>query len=62
MVSAVLCEGADPASTPVMTFDNGKVTINTDICEDLGYDYDDVAKAFEGLCTKTEPIRTAESF
>ena len=62
MAAAVLCEGSDPASTPVMTFDNGRVTVNTDMCEALGLRYEDIAKAFEGLCTVCEPIETAESF
>ena len=44
------------------TFDNGTATINTEICTELGYDYDTVAKAFEPYCTKINTITTAESF
>ena len=42
--------------------DNGTATINTEICTELGYDYDTVAKAFEPYCTKINTITTAESF
>ena len=62
MVAQILLEGADPASTPVMTFDNGTATINTDICAELGYDFDTVSEAFAPYCTRVEEITTAESF
>ena len=62
MVAQILLEGADPASTPVMTFDNGTATINTDICAELGYDYADVEAAFTSLCSRIVTLTTAESF
>ena len=62
MVADILLNGADPASTPVKTFDNGTATINTDICDKLGLDYDELAKTFEPYCTKVESITTAEEF
>lgn len=62
MVAQILLEGADPASTPVMTFDNGTATINTDICAELGYDYADVEAAFTDLCSRIVTLTTAESF
>lgn len=62
MVSGILTEGANPAETAVMTFDNGTATINTEICQQLGYDLAEVKASFEGLCTKIEEIQTAESF
>ena len=62
MVAQILLEGADPASTPVMTFDNGTATINTDICAELGYDYADVEEAFTDLCSRIVTLTTAESF
>ncbi len=46
MVSGILLDGNKPATTPVLTFDNGTATINTDICKELGLNYDDLAKAF----------------
>ncbi len=62
MINEILVEGADPATTPVMTFDNGIATVNTDICEQLGYDLDTVKAAFEPYCTSINEIQTAESF
>ena len=62
MVADILINGADPATLAVKTFDNGTATINTEICTELGYDYDTVAAAFEPYCTKINTITTAESF
>ena len=62
MAADILINGADPATLAVKTFDNGTATINTEICTELGYDYDTVAKAFEPYCTKINTITTAESF
>ena len=62
MVYDVLGNGSDPASTKVPTFDNGTATVNTEICETLGYNFDDISKAFEPYCLKIRPIKTAESF
>ena len=62
MVADILINGADPATTAVKTFDNGTATINTEICAELGYDYDTVAAAFKPYCTKINTITTAESF
>ncbi len=62
MVFDILVNGADPAETPVMTFDNGTATINIETCEALGYDYDTVAEIFAPYCTQVESIVTADSF
>lgn len=62
MIKGILVDGNDPAETPVLTFDNGTATVNTDICEIMNIDYDELAKTFEPFCTKVEPITTAESF
>ena len=62
MVSGILLDGNKPATTPVLTFNNGTATINTDICKELGLNYDDLAKTFAPLCTKIQSIVTAESF
>lgn len=62
MVADILVNGADPATTPVMTFDNGTATVNTDTCKALGLDYDTIAGIFAPMCTKVSPITTAESF
>lgn len=62
MIASILTEGKDPATTPVITFDNGTATVNTEICEKLGLDFDTVSKAFAPYCTRVEEITTAESF
>ena len=62
MVADILVNGADPAATPVMTFDNGTTTIHTEICEALGLDFDALSAAFEPYCTRIQTIVTAESF
>ncbi len=62
MINEILVHGADPATTPVKTFDNGIATVNTEICEQLGYDFETVKAAFEPYCTEVKEIQTAESF
>ena len=62
MIASILTEGKDPATTPVITFDNGTATVNTEICEKLGVDFDTVSEAFAPYCTRVEEITTAESF
>lgn len=62
MIASILTEGKDPATTPVITFDNGTATVNTEICEKLGLDFDTVFEAFAPYCTRVEEITTAESF
>ena len=61
LLSMAAC-GAKPAETAVKTFDNGCATINTETCEKLGFNYDEICKAFEPFCTKIQSIVTAESF
>jgi putative ABC transport system substrate-binding protein len=62
MVADILLNGKNPGEVPVMTFDNGTATVNTDICALLGLDYDTIAETFGPYCTKVQPITTAESF
>ena len=62
MIAGILLDGNDPATTPVMTFDNGTATVNTETCEALGLDYDAVAEAFAPYCTQIQTIVTAEAF
>ena len=62
MIASILTEGKDPATTSVITFDNGTATVNTEICEKLGLDFDTVSEAFAPYCTRVEEITTAESF
>ena len=63
MVAQVLLEGADPAELPVMTFDNGTATINTDVCEQItGQSFEELEELFAPMCTAVKPIETAEEF
>lgn len=62
MIADILLDGAVPAETPVMTFDNGTATVNTETCEALGLDFATIKEAFEPLCTQVNEITTAESF
>ena len=62
MIAEILLDGKDPAKLAVKTFDNGTATINTDICSQLGMNYDEIAKTIAPHCTKVEKIKTAESF
>ena len=62
MVADILVNGASPATTPVCTFDNGTATVNTEIAELLGFDFDSIAAAFAPYCTQVVSIVTAESF
>ena len=62
MIFDILHNGADPASTPVMTFDNGTATINTETCAALNLDYATIEATFKPLCIKVQTITTAEEF
>ena len=62
MIAAVLLDGADPATLPVKTFDNGTATVNTETCEAIGFDFDKIREAFAPFCTQVQEIQTAESF
>lgn len=62
MIAGILVDGNDPASTPVMTFDNGTATINTETAAAIGLDFDAVSEAFAPFCTKIQGIETAEEF
>lgn len=62
MAADIALDVAKPAETAVKTFDNGCATINTETCEKLGFNYDEICKAFEPFCTKIQSIVTAESF
>ena len=62
MVAAILVDGASPAETGVMTFDNGTATINTETCDALGFDIDAISEAFAPYCTSIMTVETAEAF
>ena len=62
MIASILLDGADPAATAIKTFDNGTATINTEICEKLGYNFEELKTIFAPYCTKVQSITTAEEF
>ena len=62
MAFEVLFNGTSPAEMKVKTFDNGIATINTEICELVGLEYDEVKALFEPYCSQVQSIETAESF
>ncbi len=53
-----ILQGADPAETPVKTFDNGIAMINTETAEALGLDY----SGFADVCAQVKETVTAEEF
>ena len=57
-----LLSGAKAAETPVRTFDNGIATVNTEVCAQLGLDYESLAETYALYCSAVQPITTAESF
>ncbi len=62
MAADLLLNNANPAETPVRTFDNGTATVNIEICEQLGLDLNYIKSAFAPHCTNIVEITTAESF
>lgn len=62
MVKEILIDKKDPATLAVRTFDNGTATINTEVCESLGYSFDEVSKTISPLCTAVKGITLAEDF
>ncbi len=62
MIAEVLLDGKEPATLPVKTFDNGTATVNTEVCEKLGFDYNTISETFAPYCTQVKEIQTAESF
>jgi putative ABC transport system substrate-binding protein len=62
MVADLLVNGSDPATTPVLTFDNGIASINTETCEKLGFDLATIEETFAPLCTQIVELTTQENF
>jgi putative ABC transport system substrate-binding protein len=58
IVVDILVNGADPASTPVVTLDNGIATVNTETAEAIGIDY----SMFADMCADVKETVTAEEF
>ena len=62
LILNILADGADIAKVPVMTFDNGTATVNTETAAAIGFDFNRLSEAFAPFCTKIQAITTAESF
>lgn len=58
MVVDILVNGKAPASTAVVTMDNGIATVNTETAEAIGLDY----SMFAEKCSSLVEIQTAEEF
>ena len=62
MAVDILVNGADPATMPVATFDDGNISINTETCDTLGYDLDEVKGAFSDLASDIIELQTLTEF
>lgn len=62
MIADIVLNDKNPAETPVLTFDNGTATVNTEVCTALGYDYYEISEKIAPYCTAVQSIITAESF
>lgn len=62
MVVNLLVNGADPATTPVVILAHEAATINTETCEAIGLNLDDIKAAFGTLGIGVVEITTAKSF
>ena len=62
MAADILVNGADPATTPVKTFDNGIAKVNIDVVTELGLDMTKIREAFMPYCTEVSEIKTDKSF
>ena len=62
MVAEILIDGKSPATLPVKTFDNGTATINTEICEKLGFDFAEMKTKYEPYCQAIKEITTGNAF
>lgn len=62
MIADVLVNGKDTASLAVKQFDNGTATINKEICEKMGYNFDEISEKYKPYCQKINEIKTGEAF
>lgn len=62
IVSDILAEGKDVSSYPVVTMQDGILTLNTDTAGILGYDLEEVRKVLQPLCSSIRETGTAENF
>lgn len=62
LVSEILVDGADPANTAVVTYDNGIATVNEETAEALGFDIAELEAAFEPYISAFVTTKTAKEF
>ena len=62
MIEDVLIEKKDVKTLEVEHFDNGTATINIDICEKLGIDFDKYSSIISPYCEKINTITTSDEF
>jgi len=62
MAMEVLVDGKKPSELPVKFFDNGTATVNTEICEALGIDFEEFKTKAAPYYTNIETLTTAEDF
>lgn len=61
-VKEILIDKKNPAEIPVKTFDNGILTLNTDVLEIFGVSFDEISKTLGEFCTEIVGVNTAENF
>ena len=62
MTADLLMNGKTPAEIPVVTFDSGIATVNTETAEAIGMDLETVKAAFEPFCSEIVETATAKEF
>ncbi len=62
MVVDILVNGANPAEMPVKVLAHETATINTEVCQAIGMDLDELKEAFGALGFGVAEITTAQSF
>ena len=62
LTADLLTSGKSPADIPVVTFDSGIATINTETAAALDIDLEAVKEAFAPYCTEIIETATAENF
>lgn len=62
MIIDILINNKEVSSYSVKTFDNGIATINTDICNVLEIDFEEVKSKLLPYCTEVKSIEISESF
>lgn len=62
MVNEIMVKGKSPSDFSVMTFDNGICAINTDVCQEMGVNLEEIKTKFKDLCSSIVELQTANEF